>query len=237
MADTIVIPGWSQGRTGMGQGGWSSAAFEGAIGQPVSISLKAPIPLDTPLDVTETGEGWRLANGDDVIMTAAPVTFTYASTEPVSVDDAADARSRFPCANEADHPAPGCYSCGLQAESMQVHPGPLADGTGRFATDWTPPASVCGPDGIVDTNTVWASLDCISGFYVGHHPIRREALTVQYSVEIVEPLRAGEKYVIVAWDGRWTDGWDGRKRGAASAVFDADGSLMARSDSFWVALA
>ena len=54
------------------------------------------------------------------------------------------------------------------------------------------------------------------------------------AVDIVEPLRADAEYALVAWHGDHHPDWEGRKRGAAAAVFDAAGELVAQSRSFWV---
>ena len=59
------------------------------------------------------------------------------------------------------------------------------------------------------------------------------AFTVQLEVEILEPLRLGGRYALVSWGDAE---WDGRKRASASAAFDAEGRLVARSSSFWVSV-
>ena len=119
---------------------------------------------------------------------------------------------------------------------MQVWPGAVADDSGRVASDWTPPSWAGDENGVVIDGLVWMALDCTCGFYVGHHPEPRNALTVRFAAEVLEPIRVGQRYVIVGHDGNWPGGWDGRKRGAASCVFDSDGHVVARSDSFWVSL-
>ena len=60
----------------------------------------------------------------------------------------------------------------------------------------------------------------------------RTAFTVQLAVDVLEPLRPATAYSLVSWGGAW----DGRKRAGASAAFAADGTLVARSSSFWVAV-
>ena len=44
--------------------------------------------------------------------------------------------------------------------------------------------------------------------------------------------RVGEEHVVLSW----SRGDDGRKRHAASALFTADGRLLARADQTWIAL-
>lgn len=229
---TVTIPRWAQGRIGWGQGGWTSGRFRDAIGQPVSIRFHAPTPIDQELTVLEDGDGWLLVLGETTIMSATRTMPEFATTEPVTVEAAADAKTRFP--GFVEHGAPNCRSCGLGPESMGVHAGPLDDGTGRFATSWVAPTVGPWGEGIPDA-LVSMALDCSAAFYVGYTPIRQEAVTAQLTFETLVPIVAGDTYAIVAWDGRWAGGWDGRKRGAASCMFDAQGSVVAQADSFWVA--
>lgn len=239
IVSTILIPTWSQGQTGRGQGGWTSARFEEAVGRPLSVALRSPIPLDCELDVVDAGgDSWAVGFDDGdrwrVVLEGRPAGRSFGVTDVVDVELATQARARADV-DPSRHVAPLCFSCGIQHDSMRVHAGPLHDGTGRFATDWTPPARWADGHGHVDAATVWAALDCASGFYVGGNPTGRSGVTVQYEVELLAPVRADEPHVIVAWSGRWPGEWDGRKRGAGSCVFDAEGRLLARSDSFWVA--
>jgi len=231
---TVTVPAWAQGRSGRGQGGYTAARFEAAIGQSVSISLRAPIPLEAELAVVETSAGWELRDGDQVIMGAALSDVTFGATKAVPADLAGQARTRF--AGHVEHAAPECVSCGLADRSMRVWAGPLDDGTNRFATDWIPPTWAGDDSGIVHRHFVWMALDCTSGFFVAGGSGERNAVTAQFAAEVIEPIRVGETYVAVGFDGRWVGDWDGRKRGAGAAVFDVDGQLVAQADSFWIAV-
>ncbi len=236
---TITIPEASQGVTGLGQGGWTSARFVEAVGEPLRLNLRAPIPLDAPLDVVPVDDAWHLLYGDMLIMEGITPLRRFGETSAVDVDSARAARERFNKTPE-EHQAPDCFSCGIGPRSMNVHPSELEDGSGRFATDWHPPTWTGDENGHVTPTTLWASLDCAAGFYVGgtrpdgHDESSRGPLTVQYEVEQLAPVLVDHDHVIVSWCGRWEPGWDGRKRGAGSAVFDAAGTLLARSDSLWV---
>lgn len=241
MQKTLTIPAWAQGRTGLGQGGYTASRFELAVGQPLSIALKAPIPLETPMQVVEVGDhAWELRSGGDTIMGAVPSPMSFARTESVNFADAIVARGRSN-ANSEDHVAPHCRSCGTDEGSMRIWPGALADGTNRVATDWTPPAWAGDESGVVDVGMVWMALDCTSGFFLGMSAPdadgnTRDAVTVQFAAQIVEPLLVGEQYVSVGFDGHWSGGWDGRKRGAGACVFDSSGQIVAQADSFWLSL-
>ncbi len=235
----FVVPTRAQGKTGIGQGGWTSARFQQLLPVPITVGLRSPIPLETTLAVEQLAEDhWQLGVDEAgewrVVLEGRPAPREFATTDPVSIDAARAARSRF-AVPEAGHPAPLCFSCGIHPDSMCVHNGPLDDGTGRFATDWTPPSWVGNADGLVDSTTIWAVLDCASGFYIGQNSDQPAGVTVQYEVEELAPIRVEEPYAVVAWNGLHLDHWDGRKRGAGSCLFDAGGTLVAQTTSFWVA--
>lgn len=235
MESGIVIPGWAQGRVGRGQGGFCAHRFAAAVGRPVTIDLRAPIPLEAPLGVVATAGGWDLRHGETTIMQAAPrPAGGLPETEPVAIAEAAAAMAGFP-GTGGEHEAAGCFSCGLGERTMQVWPGPLADGTGRTATRWVPPEWVDDGDGRVSDAMAWTALDCVQGFFVNFSEggPRRNSLTVRFEAEVHRPVVVGAEYAIVGFDGRGS-GWEGRKRMAAANVFDADGRLVASAASLWV---
>lgn len=233
---TVRIPARFQGPSGSGQGGWTAARLAELADRTVTIRLRAPVPLDRDLRVElAAGPAWRCLDGDDVVCEATPWVADVPDTEAVPVERARAARGRFPLRAD-QHPAPRCFSCGLQHDTMAVHAGPLGDGPERYATDWTAPTWAAGPDGTVDPAVLWAALDCTAAWYVSGHPTFRRCVTAQYAVEVLRPVPAGEVLALVAWDGDWPGGWDGRKRGAASAAFDDAGRVVARARSLWVAV-
>ena len=232
---TLRIPHHYQGPSGTGQGGWASARFEEAVGRPITIGIRRGIPIETDLAVIETDHGWELRDGLETILTGVERTEPFIDTDPVDISTAAAARTRFPAGASNAHPAPDCFSCGPSARSMGVHAGPLSDGSGRFAVDWVVPEQRT-PDGQLDEGVLWAALDCTTAWYVAYSLEPRPAFTVAYSCEITAPLRPGDTYALVAWNGDHPTAWDGRKRGGAAAAFAADGTCVARSRSFWVAV-
>lgn len=219
----------------MGQGGFTCQQFAEAIGEPVTVALRSRIPLETDLDVVRHEDRWHLVNPsepDTVILEATRWDADCASGDTVTIDDAAAARDAFPLTADA-HPAPHCLSCGLQDRSLRVHAGPLGDG--RWATPFRIPEWSL-VDGAVDPSLLWMAMDCSCGWYISHSgPNRRQAVTVQFAVDVHEPIAPETDYALVAWNGDYDAGWDGRKRGAAAALFDSSGTQVASSRSFWVA--
>lgn len=219
----------------MGQGGYTCHEFVQAIGEPVTVALRSPIPLETDMDIVHHDDRWHLvdpSNPATVILEATRWESNYATTTPVTIDQAAEARAGFPMTADT-HPAPHCLSCGTQERSLRVHAGPLDDG--RWATPFRLPEwSLI--DGQVDMSLVWMAVDCSCGWYISESSAAQaRAVTVQFAVDVVAPIEPETDYALVSWHGDYEPGWDGRKRGAAAAVFDAAGSLVASSRSFWVA--
>ena len=220
----------------MGQGGYGCFRFQEAIGEPVTVALRSPLPLDTDLVVDQPDEGrWTLvdpAAPETVILEATRWEANYATTTPVSIDEAASAREAFPLTAD-NHPAPHCYSCGIGPDSLRVHAGPLGDG--RWATPFRVPADRT-IDGALDMSLAWMAVDCACGWFTAHSGDQNggRGVTVQFAVDIVGTIEADTDYSLVAWHGDYAPDWEGRKRGAAAAMFDADGAVVAQSRSFWV---
>ncbi len=93
VATSIRIGQRFQGPTGSGQGGWTAHRFAGAIGTPVDVSIRAPIPLDTDLRVVadpDSGGWWLVAHegsGGAPVMTAVARDAIDVTTSPVSIGD------------------------------------------------------------------------------------------------------------------------------------------------------
>ena len=224
-----------QGQTGMGQGGFTCHQFVEAIGEPVTVALRSPIPLETGLDVVHLDDCWHLVDPSDpgtVILEATRWDVDYPSTNAVTIEEAAVAREAFPLTADT-HPAPHCMSCGLGEHSLHVHAGPLGDG--RWATPFRLP-NWSLIDGEVDMSLLWMAMDCSCGWYISHSgPEHRQAVTVQFAVDVHHQITPETNYALVAWHGDYAPTWDGRKRGAAAALFDPSGTCVASTRSFWLA--
>ena len=82
----------------MGQGGFTCHQFVEAIGEPVTVALRSPIPLETGLDVVHLDDCWHLVDPSDpgtVILEATRWDVDYPSTNAVTIEEAAVAREAF----------------------------------------------------------------------------------------------------------------------------------------------
>ncbi|MGL5863070.1 MAG: hypothetical protein ACRCY9_17625 [Phycicoccus sp.] len=247
----VVIPKRFCGPPGSGNGGWVSGMLAGFLPAPssptrperaahvgglaaVSVRLAAPPPLDRALTVVTDDDGGthsssaspsaRLLDGATPVATATPSAF--ADGELPRPATAAEARAAADgWEGRSDHPFPTCLVCGTAREQdggLGLRPGPLGDGSGRYATTWVPEE--------IDEPFVWAALDCPGGWSAGiaGRPMVLGTITAQ----VVAPPDSGEPYVVTAW----SRGSRGRLHLAGTALHSADGRLLARAESVWVAV-
>ncbi|PRY53474.1 hypothetical protein BCF74_12717 [Knoellia remsis] len=228
----VVIPQRYSGPPTSGNGGWVSGILAmhtplPTVASAVTARLQQPPPLERELVLDEgrtPGEATTLLDGDTVVATAvAAPPLREEVPDPVSTAVAREAESRGVRAQ--DHPFPTCYGCGpANPDGLQIRSGAVdpAGADSRYAATWTPrDASL--PE-------VWAALDCPGGKAAGFPspPMVLGTMTAQ----LFTPPVVGEEHVVVSWP----RGADGRKRYAGSALFTADGQLLARAEQTWITI-
>ena len=187
----------------------------------VSVRLHLPPPLDRELTL-ETAELTTLRDGDAVVASARSAP-TPAGERPQTptLEEARDAMTRAITA--AQHPFPTCYGCGpLHPSGLRLAAGSVDGDSNRYAAVWTP-REAAAPE-------VWAALDCPGGKAAGF-PTTLMVLGTM-TAQVFSPPVVGEEHIVLSW----SRGDDGRKRHAASALFTADGQLLARADQTWIAI-
>ncbi|NUT08813.1 MAG: hypothetical protein HOV76_35630 [Hamadaea sp.] len=208
----MIVAARFNGPPTSGNGGYTAGMLAAGLGisRPVTVTLRQPPPLETPLTVTSDGQ---LLDGDRLIATATPGT-------PPTGPDWGDPAEAAAYAGFADHPFPTCYVCGpLREDGLRIFPGRLPDG--RTAASWTVPDSVGIP-------TIWAALDCPGGWAIiaPGRPYVLGRITVEIGTIPVE----GEDCVIV---GECT-GTDGRKGFVRTGLFGPDRRLLAAAEATWL---
>ncbi len=231
MADTITIPKRFNGPLENANGGYCSGAVaEFVEGGQAQVSLRRPVPLDTPLDVVQDPDGSaQLRDGEELVAEGRPVAdIDLDVPAPVTLDEAGRAMEGYRGLHTG--PFSHCFVCGLAREDAYgVFAGRVGD-RDVVASRWTPPPSAADEDGNVRPELVWSVLDCPTYFATYVDEELALSFLASFAVRIDAPVVAGEDHVVIAWP----LGADGRKRRAASAVMNADGETLAIAEALLV---
>jgi hypothetical protein len=234
MAETVTVAGPFNGPIGLGHGGYSCAVAAVRVDASVAaVSMRRPMPLDTPLAVRR-GEGGAVAlfDGEELVVEAAPAELDLESPAPVSLE-VADATT--PNIAPDEHPFPTCFGCGPlrdPAESIRVMLGAVEGRDHLYADSWTPLTEFGDERGHVTPLYMWAALDCPTGWAGVPQGAVPHVLARLVANPGIAPVRVGEPHVVVGWP----VAHDGRKRRAGAAIYTPGGELCALAEGLWIAL-
>jgi hypothetical protein len=219
---SLSIPSRFNGPLESGNGGYSAGVVAGFLDGAAEVTLRRPVPLDTPLEVEREDDGSvRVLDGEAVVAEARSVPVEIEAPAPVSPDQARQAATRYRAPRDGVFSR--CFVCGRAREdAFGVFAGPV-DGRGLVASPWTPPSWTADAAGHVLPEFVWAVLDCPTYFALymeGELPL---SVLARLTARIDGPVVAGEKQVVIGWPLEI----DGRKRYAGSAVLSAEGETLA----------
>ncbi len=229
----ITIPHRYCGPPESGNGGWVcgtvAAHVPTTVPRPaVTVRLASPPPLDRPLaleaEATDGAILVRLLDRGHLVASGTASADLVDDVPPaVTPEQARAAETRFE--GLADHPFPTCFVCGTgrdPGDGLCLRPGPIDDGTGRYAATWEPDEAN-GP-------LVWAALDCPGGWSAGI--AGRPMVLGTMTARVLALPAVGEPHVVLAWQ----RGSEGRKHHSGSALFSPDGELLARAEATWIAV-
>ncbi|MCW2797690.1 MAG: hypothetical protein JWM79_3187 [Nocardioides sp.] len=248
----MIVPSRFRGPASSGNGGWTAGALAAHVRHEsledrtdpwpaISVSLRRPPPLDTPMPVTHE-DGEAVASYDDVVVARARVVDGEGpgDVEAVPADEARAAMASYP--GLSSHPFPTCFACGTGravGDGLRIFPGRVADQDEavRIAAAWTPDESV-SEDWHVYVDDVrhaslpvtWAALDCVGG-WAGDLTERLMVLAAMTARVDALPV-IGEEHVVVGL----ARGREGRKTFTASTLYDSDGRIVACAEHVWVAV-
>lgn len=229
--ESVVVSGRFNGPQESGNGGYTGGLLAGRLGGPVEVNLRAPVPLDQPLQV-RAGEGGslRLSHGESVVAEARSLPgLDLAVPEPVGVEEARRAARRYRAPIEG--PFSNCFVCGPARgeDCFEVFAGEV-EGRELVATPWTPPAWTAGEDGAVRPEFAWAALDCPTYFATHLEGELTISFLVRQRAQLLAPIAAGEEHVVIAWPIEL----EGRKRLAGAAVLSAGGETLAVAEALLI---
>ena len=234
--DSLIIPSRFSGPPGTGNGGYVCGRIAAYIDGPVTVTLRRPPPLATPLAVEGEDESRvRILHGHTLIAEATSLPSSPALEIPALVS-AAEAQAVAGRARYYTDPMfPDCFVCGMgraPGDGLRIFPGPLA-GRPMWAAPWTPDRSVTDAGRRVRPEVVWAALDCPSGIAAADGAgLGRDAaiLLGQMTASVAALPAAGDQCVVIAWPGER----NGRKLPAGSALLGPDGQVLAAASAVWL---
>ena len=235
-----------------GNGGWTAGAMaelvhghlsrdhadHGDAWPVVTVTLRRPPPLDTPVPATETDGLTTAADGTGPVADARLSDGALTEVESVDVATARAAEASY--AGWVSHPFTTCFTCGpdrAEGDGLRIFPGPVddLDGAVRVAAAWTPHPSTAEDWHTYEDDhrrasvpVTWAALDCPGGWagdlatnpaVLGRMTARIDALPV-----------IGEEHVVVGH----ARGREGRKIFTAATLYDSDGRIVATAEHTWI---
>ena len=213
-------------------GGYVCGLLANALGMPCQVTLHAPPPLDTPLQLVVKADGAQLKLGEQLLASAKPYNLELKLPDAVSANTAKKAQQGFKGFEQ--HNLPCCFVCGTDREpldGLRIFAGPTEQREEHVAALWTPDETLAAEDGVVASEYLWAALDC-----PGYFAVRDQAGTAllgRFAAHIDQPIRAGEQLVVSGW----ALSHDGRKHFAGTALYNQSGQAVAWAEATWISLA
>jgi hypothetical protein len=230
MPDSLTIPAGFNGPRGSGNGGYAAGALAAFVGEPAEVSLRSPVPLDRELEVVRDADGSvRALDGETLVCEGRGLDgLELEIPEPVSVNEARRAMTGY--RGVADGEFSHCFVCGrARDDGFEVFAGEV-EGRELVASTWIPPTWAEGEAGQVRRELVWGVLDCPTYFATHMEGDLSTAMLARISAEVVAPVEIGAEHVVVAWPIEA----DGRKLHAGSALFSAEGELLAAARALMI---
>jgi hypothetical protein len=216
----IVLPRRYRGPLTSANGGYACGRLAACVdADEVEVTLRLPAPLARPLSVERMDGRVRLLDGAAVVAEARPATVEDEAPAPVSLAVAEAARERH--VREWTPDFRECYVCGVREDGLEIRVGLVA---GREPLHAAPVALLeSGPE------FVWAAIDCPGAYAVGAEG-RGDIVLGRMTARVHRVPEAGEECVAASWP----LGEDGRKLHAGTALFAADGDLLALARQTWI---
>jgi hypothetical protein len=229
----IVIEPAFEGPPASAHGGYACGTLAPYLPADAEITLRAPVPLGTALQIAPQNGGLALYAGTSVVAEGVSTRLANGAPEPPAFAEALAATASFP--GLRSHPYPGCLGCGTgrtDTVALRLFPGPLA-GRDLVAAVWYPSGDATA-GGLIRPEFAWAALDCPGGWAAIHFGrVDRPAVLGRMAARLLQPIRAHSAHIVVGW----LDGVSGRKLTAGSALYSRDGVLQGFSRQTWITLA
>lgn len=229
----VSIPARFNGPPMSGNGGYSCGVLAAFVEGAAKVRLHAPPPLDTPMRVTDAGDGVRqMYDGETLVGSAFPTDLELEIPPAPTVAQAKAAMERFPLYE--GHVFGTCFVCGPDRpdhDGLCLFTGLVEEGNEVLASRWEPSVDLLDDVGNVRPEILWSALDCPGYFAImGDTPLT--AMLGELSAQLYDTVAGDQPLVVYAWP----LGKKGRKHYAGAAVATGDGRVVAASRSTWIEL-
>jgi hypothetical protein len=229
--DVVIDPAF-EGPPASAHGGYACGVLAAYLPADAEITLRAPVPLGTVLELAPYHDGLALHDGSTLVAEGASTRLANGTPEPPTFAEALAATASFP--GLRSHPYPRCVGCGTDRTdpvALRLFPGPLA-GRDQLAAVWYPSGDAIA-DGLIRPEFAWAALDCPGGWAaISFGQVDRPAVLGRMAARLLAPITAQRAHIVVGW----LEGVSGRKLTAGSALYSRDGVLQAFSRQTWITL-
>ena len=230
MSESLSIPSRFNGPLDSGNGGYCAGIVANFLEGAAEVSLRSPVPLETPLEVVRANDGSvRVLDREALVVEARSAPELEVEVPmPVSPQEAQSAARRY--RGRSDGIFSRCFVCGpAREDAFGVFAGAVEDRE-LVASPWTPPSWTADAAGHVLPEFVWAVLDCPTYFAVYMEVELPLSVLARLTARIEAPVLADEEHVVIGWPLEA----DGRKRHAGSAVLSADGETLAAAHALLI---
>lgn len=244
MNKTINVATRFQGPPGTGNGGYISGLLAGQLDASlwsagIEVTLRAPTPLEQPLNIQTADAKASCYAGDLLIGEAIPAEFALEIPEPPSFAQAQAVQASSPALQaDIENIVPGglgfhpvCFCCGAdvpEGQGLRVFAAPVP-GFAGVAAAWRPHPHFGDAKGLLPLEMVWAALDCPGQFAFLADGVRT-GLLGRMTAKVLQPVPADEEIVITGW----CISVEGKKHFAGTALFNQQGDCCAYSKQVWI---
>ncbi|HKW76230.1 MAG TPA: hypothetical protein VJN64_11950 [Terriglobales bacterium] len=225
---TITVPARFCGPPDSGNGGYTCGLMARQLGGVAECTLRAPVPIEIPLDLERTPEGAFLRHGEKLIAEARPTTISVTPPGPVNIEVAHHAMTSSP-ALDPRHPFPTCFVCGPK---RAAHDGlrifPAAVNGNVYAAVWLPEHEFGDREGRLLPEFLWAAMDCPTGFAAGF-PTAGRLVTGRLAVRQLKTIQTEVECVLMSWP----VAIEGRKHFSAACLYQ-NNELCAVARATWI---
>jgi hypothetical protein len=232
-----------------GNGGYVSGIFASVLTRGIhdlsdqraaEVTLRAPTPLDVPLQATRANDALTVKHDDALIAEVAIKPLQLDVPRPPSWEEAVAAGVRsyslpYGLNGLFDRPMRGvhpiCFCCGTELspeDGLHVYSASVKNGE-QVAAAWVPNANWADTNGAIKPEFIWTALDCPGQMAWRARGIQTGMLG-RLTARIERPVRSQERCVVIGW----TLGNEGKKFFAGTALFDANAKLCAYAKAVWI---